>query len=39
VAAVYIACNESLANWQALWFSGGLLVLALTLLRAPDAPG
>jgi glucan 1,3-beta-glucosidase len=39
VAAVYIVCNESLANWQALWFSGGLLVLALTLLRAPDAPG
>jgi exo-beta-1,3-glucanase (GH17 family) len=39
VAAVYVACNESLANWQALWFSGGLLVLALTLLRAPDAPG
>jgi glucan 1,3-beta-glucosidase len=38
-AAVYIACNESLANWQALWFSGGLLVLTLTLLRAPDAPG
>jgi exo-beta-1,3-glucanase (GH17 family) len=38
VAAVYIACNESLANWQALWFSVGLLVLALTLLRAPDAP-
>ena len=38
-AAVYIALNESLANWQALWFAGGLVVLALTLLRAPDAPG
>jgi hypothetical protein len=37
-AAVYIACNESFANWQALWFAGGLLAFALTLLRAPDAP-
>jgi glucan 1,3-beta-glucosidase len=38
-AAVYIACNESFANWQALWFVAGLLAFALTLLRAPDAPG
>jgi glucan 1,3-beta-glucosidase len=38
-AAVYIACNESFANWQALWFAAGLLVFALTLVRAPDAPG
>jgi glucan 1,3-beta-glucosidase len=39
VAAVYIVCNESFANWQALWFAAGLLAFALTLLRAPDAPG
>jgi glucan 1,3-beta-glucosidase len=38
-AAIYIALSESLANWQALWFSGALLLLAFTLLRAPDAPG
>jgi exo-beta-1,3-glucanase (GH17 family) len=38
-AAVYVVCNESFANWQALWFSAGLLAFALTLLRAPDAPG
>jgi exo-beta-1,3-glucanase (GH17 family) len=38
-AAVYIVCNESFANWQALWFAAGLLAFALTLLRAPDAPG
>jgi exo-beta-1,3-glucanase (GH17 family) len=37
-AAVYIVFNESIANWQALCFSGGLLVFALTLVRAPDAP-
>ena len=37
-AAVYVAINESFANWQALWFSAGLLAFALTLLRAPDAP-
>lgn len=39
VSAIYIAGNESLANWQALWFSGGLLALALTLVQARDVPG
>jgi exo-beta-1,3-glucanase (GH17 family) len=39
VSAIYIAGNESLANWQALWFSGGLLALALTLAQARDVPG
>ena len=39
VSAVYIVCNESFANWQALWFCAGLLALALTLLQARDAPG
>jgi exo-beta-1,3-glucanase (GH17 family) len=38
-SAVYIIANESLANWQALWFSAGLLALAFTLLQARDAPG
>ena len=38
-AAVYIICNETLANWQALWFCAGAMALALTLLQARDAPG
>ena len=39
LCAAYIAINESLANWQALWCSGALLALALTLLRSRAAPG
>jgi exo-beta-1,3-glucanase (GH17 family) len=38
LSAVYIVFNEGFANWQALWFSLGLLALAFTLLRARDAP-
>ena len=38
LCAGYIAINESLANWQALWCSGALLALALTLLRSRAAP-
>jgi exo-beta-1,3-glucanase (GH17 family) len=38
-SAVYIACNEGFANWQALWFSAALLALVFTLLQAQDAPG
>jgi glucan 1,3-beta-glucosidase len=32
LSAVYIVLNETLANWQALWFAAGLLVLAVSLL-------
>jgi len=39
LSAVYIAFNESFANWQALWFGAGLLALTYTLLQARDAPG
>jgi glucan 1,3-beta-glucosidase len=39
LAAVYILFNETFANWQALWFCGGLAVLALTLLWVRDEPG
>jgi glucan 1,3-beta-glucosidase len=39
LSALYIAFNESFANWQALWFCGCLLALAVTLLRARAAPG
>src|SRR5262249_4195205 len=37
-SAIYIVCNESFANWQAVWFSGALLALAFTLLQAQDGP-
>jgi glucan 1,3-beta-glucosidase len=38
IAAVYVVCNETFANWQAVWFCGALLALAVTLLPARDAP-
>jgi len=37
-SAVYIAFNESFANWQAVWLSAALLALAFTLARVRDAP-
>lgn len=37
-AAVYIACNEGPANWQALWFCADLVCLAFILALARDAP-
>jgi glucan 1,3-beta-glucosidase len=39
LCAIYVAINEGFANWQALWCSGALLALALTLLRQRAAPG
>jgi glucan 1,3-beta-glucosidase len=39
LSAVYIVLNETFANWQALWFCAGLVVLAVTLARVRDAPG
>jgi exo-beta-1,3-glucanase (GH17 family) len=38
VAAVYIAFNETFANWQAMWLCVGFIALAVTLLRVRDAP-
>jgi exo-beta-1,3-glucanase (GH17 family) len=38
-ATVYIAINETFANWQALMMCAGLLMLALTLARVRVAPG
>ena len=38
LSAIYIACNESFANWQSLWFCAGLSIFALTLLQARAAP-
>jgi glucan 1,3-beta-glucosidase len=37
-AAVYIAANESFANWQALWFCAALVALAFILAQARAAP-
>jgi glucan 1,3-beta-glucosidase len=34
-AAIYIAINETFANWQSLWLCATLLALAVTLARAP----
>jgi glucan 1,3-beta-glucosidase len=39
VSAVYIAFNETFANWQAIWLCAGLIGLAVILARARDAPG
>ena len=37
VCAVYVAINETVANWQALWLCAGFIGLALILSRARDA--
>ena len=37
--ALFIVWNESLANWQALWFAAALALVAFSLLRARAAPG
>jgi exo-beta-1,3-glucanase (GH17 family) len=37
--AGYIAINETFANWQSVWLCATLIGLAVTLLRARDAPG
>jgi glucan 1,3-beta-glucosidase len=37
--AIFIVWNETLANWQALWFAGALVLAAFSLLRARAAPG
>ena len=36
-SALFVVFNEGIANWQALWFAGLLLVLALTAYRATPA--
>jgi exo-beta-1,3-glucanase (GH17 family) len=39
VSAVYIAFNETFANWQAIWLCAGLIGLAFILVRARDVQG
>ena len=36
-SAVYVAVNETFANWQSLWLCGVFLTLAVILSRARDA--
>jgi glucan 1,3-beta-glucosidase len=38
LSAVYIVLSETLANWQAVWFAVGLLLLAVSLLPEQAAP-
>jgi glucan 1,3-beta-glucosidase len=38
-AAIYIAFNETVANWQAMLLCAGLAMLAVTLVRVRAAPG
>ena len=37
ICAVYVAINETVANWQALWLCAGFIGLAFILSRARDA--
>jgi glucan 1,3-beta-glucosidase len=37
LCAAFIAWNETLANWQSLWFCGLCVLLAITLTRARGA--
>jgi exo-beta-1,3-glucanase (GH17 family) len=39
LAAGYVAFNETFANWQSVWFCAGLIVLAVSLMRARAVPG
>jgi exo-beta-1,3-glucanase (GH17 family) len=40
LSSIYIIFNESITNWQALWFCAGLLALVSSFLgRGRDAPG
>jgi glucan 1,3-beta-glucosidase len=39
LCAAFIVWNETLANWQALWFGSALVLVAISLLRARSAPG
>ena len=39
LCAAFIVWNETLANWQALWFAATLVALAISLARGRAAPG
>ena len=39
LCTIYIAFNETMVNWQALWLCAVLIALAIILARARAAPG
>jgi glucan 1,3-beta-glucosidase len=39
LCAIFIVWNETLANWQALWFTAAVVIVAVSLLRVRAAPG
>jgi glucan 1,3-beta-glucosidase len=39
LSAIFIVWNETLANWQALWFAAALGLVAISLVRVRAAPG
>ena len=39
LCGLFIVWNETLANWQALWFAAAVLAVTLSLIRARGAPG
>jgi len=39
LSAIYIAFDETFANWQAIWLCAGLLALGVILTRVRAAPG
>jgi exo-beta-1,3-glucanase (GH17 family) len=39
LSLIYVAFNESFANWQSLWLCGLFALLAFTVSRARDAQG
>jgi glucan 1,3-beta-glucosidase len=39
LCAIVVVWNETFANWQAVWFAGAVLAVAITLVRARAAPG
>jgi drug/metabolite transporter (DMT)-like permease len=39
VSAIYVALNETFANWQALWLCAGVIGVAFILLRARVVQG
>jgi hypothetical protein len=39
LCAVFVVWNETLANWQALWFAAALGLVAFSLLRVRVARG
>ncbi len=39
LCAIFIVWNETLANWQALWFAAAVVAVTLSLIRTRAVPG